>query len=196
MSTRVAALDCGTNSLRLLIADVGGSLTDVTRCMEIIRLGEGVDQTGRLAPQALMRMSAVLSDYAQLIARSGASAVRMVATSATRDAENSAEFVQRVKEILGIAPEVLTGDAEARLSFDGATGELAGAGGHGPYLVADIGGGSTEFVLGSPGEPTPQAISVNIGCVRPRLTSTPPLTRPRPWCQSARPGPWSAWPGR
>jgi len=180
MSTRVAALDCGTNSLRLLIADVSvsdGSLTDVTRCMEIIRLGEGVDQTGRLAPAALMRMAAVLRDYAQLIARSGASSVRMVATSATRDAENSAEFVQRVKEILGIAPEVLTGDAEARLSFGGATGELAGAGDLGPYLVADIGGGSTEFVLGSPGDPVPHAVSVNIGCVRMterHLRSDPP----------------------
>jgi exopolyphosphatase/guanosine-5'-triphosphate,3'-diphosphate pyrophosphatase len=169
MSTRVAALDCGTNSLRLLIADVSasdGSLTDVTRCMEIIRLGEGVDQTGRLASAALDRMAAVLRDYAQLITRSGAASVRMVATSATRDAENSAEFVQRVKEILGIAPEVLTGDAEARLSFDGATGELAGAGDQEPYLVADIGGGSTELVLGSPGDPAPRAISVNIGCVR------------------------------
>jgi exopolyphosphatase/guanosine-5'-triphosphate,3'-diphosphate pyrophosphatase len=103
----------------------------------------------------------------------------MVATSATRDAENSAEFVQRVKEILGIAPEVLTGDAEARLSFDGATGELAGAGDDGPYLVADIGGGSTELVLGSPGEPMPRAISVNIGCVRMterHLRTDPPTT--------------------
>jgi exopolyphosphatase / guanosine-5'-triphosphate,3'-diphosphate pyrophosphatase len=169
MSTRVAAIDCGTNSLRLLIADVSvsdGSLTDVTRCMEIIRLGQGVDQTGRLAPQALDRMSAALGGYAQLISRSQVSAVRMVATSATRDAENSAEFVRRVKEILGTAPEVLTGDAEARLSFDGATGELAGSADRGPYLVADIGGGSTEFVLGFPGEPAPRAISVNIGCVR------------------------------
>ena len=169
MSTRVAAIDCGTNSLRLVIADVSvaaGSLTDVTRCMEIIRLGEGVDQTGRLSQRALDRMSVALAGYAEHIARSGVSAVRMVATSATRDAENSAEFVRRVKEILGTAPDVLTGDAEARLSFDGATGELAGSGDPGPYLVADIGGGSTEFVLGSPGEPVPRAISVNIGCVR------------------------------
>jgi len=164
MTRRVAAIDCGTNSLRLLVADVGeGRLTDVARRMEIIRLGQGVDKTGRLAPEALDRMSAVLRDYAGVIAASDARAVRMVATSATRDAENSAEFVRRVKDILGAAPEVLTGDAEARLSFLGATAELAGGG---PYLVTDIGGGSTEFVLGTPGSAEVRAISVNVGCVR------------------------------
>ena len=131
--------------------------------MEIIRLGQGVDKTGRLAPEALDRMSAVLRDYAGVIRKSGAAAVRMVATSATRDADNSAEFISRVKDILGLAPEVLSGDAEARLSFTGATAELTGAG---PCLVADIGGGSTEFVLGDPGGPEVRAISVDIGCVR------------------------------
>ena len=182
MTCRVAAVDCGTNSLRLLLADVDpgrAELTDVTRRMEIVRLGQGVDQTGRLAPEALARTMAVLRDYADIITRSGAQAVRMVATSATRDADNAAEFVRMVKEVLGVAPEVLTGDEEAVLSFTGATAELAAGPDHGPFLVADIGGGSTEFVLGpgglaagtpQPGSggrpPRPWAISVNIGCVR------------------------------
>jgi exopolyphosphatase/guanosine-5'-triphosphate,3'-diphosphate pyrophosphatase len=168
VTRRVAAIDCGTNSLRLLVADVGqGVLADVVRRMEIVRLGQGVDKTGRLAPEALDRMTAVLRDYARVITETGANPIRMVATSATRDAENSAEFVHRVKDVLGIAPEVLTGDAEARLSFTGATVELlrSGAGTDAPYLVADIGGGSTEFVLGGPGLEV-RALSVDIGCVR------------------------------
>ena len=171
MTCRVAAVDCGTNSLRLLLADVDldrAELTDVARRMEIVRLGQGVDQTGRLAPEALVRTVAVLRDYADAIARSGAQAVRMVATSATRDADNAAEFVRLVKEVLDVAPEVLTGEEEARLSFAGATAEL-GARPGGPYLVVDIGGGSTEFVLGavlSRGDDPPQAVSVDIGCVR------------------------------
>ena len=128
MIRRVAAVDCGTNSLRLLLADVDpdrAELTDVARRMEIVRLGQGVDKTGRLAPEALARTIAVLRDYADVIARSGAQAVRMVATSATRDADNAAEFVRLVKEVLGVAPEVLTGTEEAMLSFTGATAELA-----------------------------------------------------------------------
>src|SRR5271166_452204 len=148
---RVAAVDCGTNSLRLLVADVDpdrAEMTDVARRMEIVRLGQGVDQTGRLAPEALDRTIGVLRDYAGVIARSGAQAVRMVATSATRDADNAAEFVYRVKEVLGVAPEVLTGSAEAMLAFTGATAELAAADDGAPYLITDIGGGSTEFVLG------------------------------------------------
>ena len=166
MTCRVAAVDCGTNSLRLLLADVDpdrAELTDVVRRMEIVRLGQGVDKTGRLAPGALARTIAVLRDYADIIARSGAQAVRMVATSATRDAGNAAEFVRLVKEVLGVAPEVLTGTEEAVLSFTGATAELAAGPGSGPFLVADIGGGSTEFVLG-PDQPS--AISVDVGCVR------------------------------
>jgi exopolyphosphatase / guanosine-5'-triphosphate,3'-diphosphate pyrophosphatase len=174
LSTRVAAIDCGTNSIRLLVADVTGSrLTDVDRRMEIVRLGQGVDRTGRLAPEALDRTMAALRRYADIVLSTGASAVRMVATSATRDAENSAEFVRRVKEILGVAPDVLTGDQEARLSFTGATGELTSGP---PYLVTDIGGGSTEFVLGDQSGPS-GAISVDIGCVRMterRLHSDPP----------------------
>ena len=152
MKRRVAAVDCGTNSLRLLLADVDpgrAELTDVARRMEIVRLGQGVDKTGRLAPEALARTIAVLRDYADVIARSGAQAVRMVATSATRDADNAADFVRLVKEVLGVAPEVLTGAEEAMLSFTGATAELAAGGDGGPFLVTDIGGGSTEFVLGS-----------------------------------------------
>ena len=180
MPSRVAAVDCGTNSLRLLVADVDrdrAEVTDVARRMEVVRLGQGVDQTGRLAPEALERTIGVLRDYAGLITRSGAQAVRMVATSATRDADNAAEFVYRVKEVLGVAPEVLTGSEEAMLAFTGATAELAGADDGAPYLVADIGGGSTEFVLGGAASVAPaavtgraesavRAISVNIGCVR------------------------------
>jgi exopolyphosphatase / guanosine-5'-triphosphate,3'-diphosphate pyrophosphatase len=173
MTRRVAAVDCGTNSLRLLVAEVDpvrAELTDVARRMEIVRLGQGVDRTGRLAPEALARTAGVLRDYADVIAATAAGAVRMVATSATRDASNSAEFTRQVKEILGIAPEVLTGSQEAMLSFTGATAELAAAhdAAHfrAPFLVVDIGGGSTEFVLGVPGEPAVHAISVDIGCVR------------------------------
>jgi len=168
MTRRVAAVDCGTNSLRLLVADVddnGGGMTDVARRMEIVRLGQGVDRTGRLAPEALARTTSVLRDYADIIAGSEARAVRMVATSATRDASNTADFTRQVKEILGVAPEVLTGREEAALSFTGATAELVGT--HdGPFLVVDIGGGSTEFVLGEAGEPATHALSVDIGCVR------------------------------
>ena len=154
MTRRVAVVDCGTNSMRLLVADTDpgrAELADVVRRMEIVRLGQGVDKTGRLAPEALARTIDVLRDYAGIIARSGAQAVRMVATSATRDADNAADFVRLVKEVLGVAPEVLTGAEEAVLSFTGATAELAAGGDGGPYLVTDIGGGSTEFVLGMAG---------------------------------------------
>jgi exopolyphosphatase/guanosine-5'-triphosphate,3'-diphosphate pyrophosphatase len=178
MSKRVAAIDCGTNSLRLLIADVDPvcrELTDIERRMEIVRLGQGVDATGRLAPEALERTFRVLADYERLILATGATAVRMVATSATRDASNAAEFTAGVQDTLGITPEVITGRAEARLSFAGATAELTapGPGPHPepPYLVVDIGGGSTEFVLGKPAADPSEAgdlaeISVDIGCVR------------------------------
>jgi exopolyphosphatase/guanosine-5'-triphosphate,3'-diphosphate pyrophosphatase len=167
MTRRVAAIDCGTNSIRLLIADVDperATLTDVDRRMEIVRLGQGVDTTGRLAPGALDRTLKALSGYAALIADRGAESVRMVATSATRDAANADEFARRVTGVLGTGPGVLTGDEEARLSFLGATAEL-GPSVPSPYLVADIGGGSTEFVLGAAGQVT-SALSVNIGCVR------------------------------
>jgi exopolyphosphatase / guanosine-5'-triphosphate,3'-diphosphate pyrophosphatase len=159
---RVAAIDCGTNSLRLLIADVEpgrAELTDVDRRMEIVRLGQGVDATGRLAREALERTFRVLAEYARAIRDAGTGAVRMVATSATRDASNAGEFVRGVTQILGVAPEVISGDEEAALSFTGATAELgqpeladgeqgSGGGPQPPFLVVDIGGGSTEFVLG------------------------------------------------
>lgn len=168
-TVRVAAIDCGTNSLRLLIADVdpaAGRLTEVDRRMEIVRLGQGVDATGRLAPEALARTLGALRGYARLIADQAAQAVRMVATSATRDAANAADFVREVTGVLGAPPEVLSGADEARLSYTGATAELPGAPG-GPYLVVDIGGGSTEFVLGGGAEPGAlRALSVDIGCVR------------------------------
>jgi exopolyphosphatase / guanosine-5'-triphosphate,3'-diphosphate pyrophosphatase len=192
-AVRVAAVDCGTNSLRLLIADLdtqAGRLTDVDRRMEIVRLGQGVDATGRLAPEALARTFRALEGYASEITSTSAALVRMVATSATRDAANAAEFVGGVTRILGVPPEVLSGADEANLSFTGATAEFASAKVGGPaqpaasppgeaqrlrepppppYLVVDIGGGSTEFVVGAdePDAAHPvAALSVDIGCVR------------------------------
>src|SRR5258708_9538858 len=179
---RVAAIDCGTNSLRLLVADIypgTGELVDLHRRMEIVRLGEGVDATGKLARQALARTFAMLTEYAKTISASGARSVRMVATSATRDASNAAEFTAGVREILGIDPEVVSGAQEAYLSFSGATAELvAGASIAGrpgpPCLVVDTGCGSTEFVLGgsaaasSGGAPAELfASSLDLRCVRP-----------------------------
>jgi exopolyphosphatase/guanosine-5'-triphosphate,3'-diphosphate pyrophosphatase len=160
---RVAAIDCGTNSIRLLIASQGrsGELADVVRRMEIVRLGQGVDRTGRLAPEALERTRVALASYAAQIAELGVSRVRMVATSATRDASNADDFRVMVKETLGVEPEVVTGDEEARLSF---TGAIRGLSAEAPYLVVDIGGGSTEFVVGA--STVDSAISVDIGCVR------------------------------
>jgi exopolyphosphatase/guanosine-5'-triphosphate,3'-diphosphate pyrophosphatase len=159
---RVAAIDCGTNSVRLLIADVtAGGLTDVSRRMEIVRLGEGVDRTGRLAPEAIERTRQALLGYAAEIAELGVDRVRMCATSASRDAANAADFTAMVRRTLGVDPEVITGDEEARLSF---TGAVYGLQAEAPYLVVDIGGGSTEFVVGS--AEVSHAISVDIGCVR------------------------------
>ncbi|WP_402467019.1 Ppx/GppA phosphatase family protein [Isoptericola aurantiacus] len=164
-STRVAAVDCGTNSIRLLIADVApdGTLTELDRRMEIVRLGQGVDRTGELAPEALERTLAATREYAKVAAELGATRARFVATSATRDARNRDEFFEGVRAALGVDPEVVTGAEEARLSFRGAVSGAAGA--HpGPYLVVDLGGGSTELVLGTT---TPDAaISMDIGSVR------------------------------
>ncbi|MFJ1998576.1 Ppx/GppA phosphatase family protein [Streptomyces asiaticus] len=166
--TRVAAVDCGTNSIRLLVADADpatGELIELDRRMKIVRLGQGVDRTGRLAPEALERTFAACREYAEAVRELGAERIRFVATSASRDAENREEFVRGVVEILGVEPEVITGDQEAEFSFTGATKELTG---HdhvaGPYLVVDIGGGSTEFVEGDDG--VRAARSVDIGCVR------------------------------
>jgi exopolyphosphatase/guanosine-5'-triphosphate,3'-diphosphate pyrophosphatase len=159
---RVAAIDCGTNSIRLLIADVvGDRLTDVARRMEIVRLGQGVDRTGTLAPEAIARTRAALLGYAAEIAELGVGRVRMCATSASRDASNAADFRDMVGSVLGVAPEVITGDEEARLSFAGAVHGLDASP---PYLIVDIGGGSTEFVTGD--STISGALSVDIGCVR------------------------------
>ncbi|WP_329163285.1 Ppx/GppA family phosphatase [Streptomyces sp. NBC_01717] len=166
--TRVAAIDCGTNSIRLLVADADpatGELTELDRRMEIVRLGQGVDRTGRLAPDALERTFAACRRYAAVIKDHGAEKLRFVATSASRDAENRDEFVRGVLEILGVEPEVISGDQEAEFSFEGATKELAGRDHLAkPYLVVDIGGGSTEFVVGD--DRVLAARSVDIGCVR------------------------------
>jgi exopolyphosphatase/guanosine-5'-triphosphate,3'-diphosphate pyrophosphatase len=180
----VAGIDCGTNSIRLLIADVtDGGLVDVDRRMLVVRLGQGVDATGRLAPEALERTFAATRSYAQAISDAGVDRVRFVATSATRDAENAAEFRTGVAAILGVEPEVITGEQEAALSFAGATAGLSAATDADlarPYLVVDVGGGSTEFVLGDviDGRPTVLASrSVDVGCVRMRerrLHSDPP----------------------
>nr|WSY54373.1 Ppx/GppA family phosphatase [Streptomyces sp. NBC_00886] len=166
--TCVAAIDCGTNSIRLLVADVDpptGQLVDLDRRMTIVRLGQGVDRTGRLAPEALERTFAACRDYATIIKEHGAERLRFVATSASRDASNRDDFVRGVLDILGVEPEVISGDQEAELSFTGATRELAGRDDLAkPYLVVDIGGGSTEFVVGD--DQVSGARSVDIGCVR------------------------------
>ncbi|GGO67458.1 Ppx/GppA phosphatase family protein [Nonomuraea cavernae] len=170
---RVAAVDCGTNSVRLLIADVSDdTLVEVERLMEIVRLGQGVDETGRLAPEALERTFGAMRGYRKLIDQHGVRHTRVVATSATRDAANRQEFVDGVREIFGVEPEVVTGGEEAELSFTGATRGLLSLspetglpeGPLPPYLVVDVGGGSTEFVVGS--RHVDGAVSVDIGCVR------------------------------
>jgi exopolyphosphatase / guanosine-5'-triphosphate,3'-diphosphate pyrophosphatase len=172
VSTRVAAIDCGTNSIRLLVADLpdpsagpDAPLVDVSRRLEIVRLGQGVDRTGRLAPEAIERTRMALADYAAEIEAVGAERVRMCATSASRDASNAGDFRAMVLETLGVEPEVVTGDEEARLSFTGAVRGLP-ADAQPPYLVVDIGGGSTEFVVGTRDLTVQGAISVDVGCVR------------------------------
>lgn len=167
--SRVAAIDCGTNSIRMLIADIDRSngsakLTDVVREMRVVRLGEGVDATGELAPAALDRTFAATADYARLIREHGAGAVRFVATSASRDARNRQVFVDGIRGLLGVEPEVITGDEEAALSFAGASSVLPILDGD-HVLVVDLGGGSTEFVLGTAHGVT-AARSVDVGCVR------------------------------
>ena len=172
--TRVAAIDCGTNSIRLLIADVAGdNFREITREMEIVRLGQGVDLNRAFNPDAIERTLKATAQFSKEIARRGVEKIRFCATSATRDAANRDLFVDGVKAILGVEPEVISGEEEARLSFLGATKELREIGA--PYLVIDIGGGSTEFVFGSSG--VDFAKSQNIGCVRMserHFTSIPP----------------------
>lgn len=164
----VAAIDCGTNSIRLLVAEVlpDGSLHELHRQLEIVRLGEGVDKTGEFSIDAIERTVRVAAQYSDILGKLGATKVRFGATSATRDAKNRHLFTIAIEEMFGVAPEVISGDEEATLSFIGATTSLKTQGKlcKSPYLVIDIGGGSTEFVLGD-AAPT-QAVSVNIGCVR------------------------------
>ncbi|WP_417233402.1 exopolyphosphatase [Arthrobacter sp.] len=178
---RVAGIDCGTNSIRLLIADViededgDVRLLDIAREMRIVRLGQGVDATGNLAPEALERTFAAVDEYAALIGAHGAQHVRFVATSATRDAGNRAEFMVGVRDRLGVEPEVIEGSEEAELSFAGAVSVRPPADGE-DILVVDLGGGSTEFVVGN-AQGVRGAISINMGCVRYSerfLTDDPP----------------------
>ena len=167
--SRFAGIDCGTNSIRLLIADVeGGVLRDVHRETRIVRLGQGVDATGQFAPDAIARTRAALCDYAALLTRHGAQRVRMVATSAARDVANRDVFFGMTADVLGaVLPgavaEVITGAEEAALSFRGAVGELDDA--RSPFVVVDLGGGSTEIVLGDGGG-VAASYSADIGCVR------------------------------
>ena len=179
--TRVGAIDCGTNSIRLLIADIdphSGRLTDLLRRMEIVRLGYRVDETGVIAPEAMARTLAQAREYAAQCSELGVERVRFVATSASRDARNAQDFVDGVREAFGafrVTPDVVTGHQEASLSFRGATGDLRANGIPGPYLMVDLGGGSTEFVRGT--ADVEQARSVDVGCVRiteRHLRSDPP----------------------
>ncbi|CPR08765.1 exopolyphosphatase [Mycobacterium bohemicum DSM 44277] len=168
MVNRLAGIDCGTNSIRLLIADAAnGGLSDVHRETRIVRLGQGVDATGQFAPDAIARTRAALSDYAALLGVHGVERVRMVATSAARDVANRDEFFAMTAEVLGAAvpgavAEVISGAEEAELSFRGAIGELESS--RAPFVVVDLGGGSTEMVLGA--ERVEASYSADIGCVR------------------------------
>ena len=170
---RVAAIDCGTNSIRLLISDIDTSTntaTDVVREMRIVRLGEGVDKTNAFSPRALERTFKAVEEYDKLLLKHNVEHVRYVATSATRDAQNKAMFIKGVIDRLRIMPEVIAGVEEAALSFDGATRSLRQK--HGaPFLVIDLGGGSTELVIGDK-EPT-GAYSMDVGCVRMTERHTP-----------------------
>lgn len=181
---RIAAIDCGTNSIRLLIAEVTGArLHEVHRETRIVRLGQGVDATGELARDAIARTRAALIDYAALLRLHGVERVRMVATSATRDAANRDAFFAMTAEVLGaVIPgsmaEVISGAEEAELSFRGAVGELDNAGA--PFVVVDLGGGSTEIVLGKTDDEVVASYSADVGCVRLTercLHSDPPTAR-------------------
>ena len=179
MTRRLAGVDIGTNSTRLLVADVDGDdpakarVEILDRRMTITRLGQGVNATRRLHPDAIARTVAVLREYREAMDALGASQVRATATSAARDATNRDEFFGPATDALGVEPELLSGEEEARLSFLGATAELGDE--PAPYLVVDIGGGSTEFVLGTT---KPEGlISIDVGCVRVTeqfLASDPP----------------------
>ncbi len=161
--SRVAAIDCGTNSIRLLIADISnGIFKEVVRSMEVVRLGQGVDKNKSFHPDAIKRTLDAVEMFSEVIASKGVERIRFCATSATRDATNRSLFTDGVRGILGVEVEVIPGEEEAMLSFNGATKELMQS--DAPYLVVDIGGGSTEFVFGS--NKVENAKSVDIGCVR------------------------------
>lgn len=168
--SRLAAIDCGTNSIRLLIADVDkqGRATEVLRTMQIVRLGQGVDATGTIHPDAIARTRKALSEFVSLMIQENVEKLRMVATSATRDASNREDFFAMTAEELGkISPgasaEVISGEEEATLSFNGAVSDLDPA--EGPFCVIDLGGGSTEFVVGDESGLL-GAYSAQMGCVR------------------------------
>lgn len=172
---RVGAIDCGTNSIRLLIADIDeqGRLHDVVREMRVVRLGEGVDATGAFAPAALERTFAASREYTDLLAKYGVTNLRFAATSASRDASNREDFIAGIEEILGVTPEVISGVEEANLSFAGAVSSIGNT--DEPTVVVDLGGGSTEFVIGSAAG-VQAAQSLDIGCVR--LTERHRVTAP------------------
>lgn len=181
--TRVAAVDCGTNSIRLLISEVqaDGKIRDIVRTMEIVRLGQGVDATGEFAPEALVRTRVALEGYVKQMKFEKVQHVRMVATSATRDAKNQDEFFEMTAQLLnqiesGAKAEVITGEEEALLSFKGAVADLRSE--RGPYCVIDLGGGSTEFVVGTIDGDILGAHSAQMGCVRltERIMRTDPPT--------------------
>jgi exopolyphosphatase/guanosine-5'-triphosphate,3'-diphosphate pyrophosphatase len=177
---KVAAVDCGTNSIRLLIAEANpdGGLTDLERRTQIVRLGQGVDATGEFHPDALARTFAAVEEYAELIRAAGVGPdlIHFVATSASRDARNRTDFFDGVQQRLGVQPDVITGDAEARLSFSGALSRVRPEGE--PVLVVDIGGGSTELIVGTAAGEMRSAISLDIGSVRitERFLKTSPPT--------------------
>lgn len=191
---RVAAIDCGTNSIRLLIADVEnptGELTDVVRRMTVVRLGEGVDETGEFSAEALARCFAAVDDYADLIRRHQAEGIRFVATSASRDVANREEFAQGIRARLNplfedfTGPEVIDGSEEAALSFAGAA-SVVDWDPKQSVLVVDLGGGSTEFVLGA-GSSAQHAASADMGCVRfteRHMRSDPPTETERSAAES------------
>jgi len=163
----VAAFDCGTNTIKLLVADLDpatGEEVEHVRDMRMVRLGQGVDRTGRLDPEAIARTLAVIDEFRETMAGFDIARMRFCATSASRDASNAEEFVAGVRERLGLEPEVLTGAAEAQLSYDGATRSLPGV--PGPILVVDIGGGSTELILGDSHGHVTAGHSLDIGSVR------------------------------
>ena len=178
--TRVAAVDCGTNTIKLLVADLDpatGTEHELVREMRMVRLGQDVDRTGRFAPEALDRTFAAVDEYAAIVAAHDVEAIRFCATSAARDAANGEEFSDGVEARLGVRPEVVSGDEEAQLSYDGATRGLAGGDLPAPFLVVDIGGGSTELILGDGHGQVRVGRSLDIGSVRMterHLRSDPP----------------------